>query len=300
MCSKLTSFQIAAATAGNAAENNALFLIPLGLMALKAIDIALTSKDLWLIYMAYSNGNPVLGNTLLAEFLGDGAFDAAAGKIGGKLIPGFKTAEELLSYLNKNGYLSTSMMDSVKKVFDSNHAKAGTPPNSNSIILDTTGKTQVSVSTGARGAWDKRINGDLDPNQVYKLDNGHAFITDDKGRVTQVGGDLDPEKFDRNYYQQRLAGKAENATGYDGGHLIGTQLGGAGDKINLVPMTSGLNRGRYLQMENEIAKAMLDPNVKNVSIKIDVGYPPTNTVTPNKIQVTAIIDGNSINYEFEQ
>ena len=39
---------------------------------------------------------------------------------------------------------------------------------------------------------------------------------------------------DRNKNQQRNAGKAENATGDDGGHLIASSLGGAGDRINMV------------------------------------------------------------------
>jgi hypothetical protein len=36
------------------------------------------------------------------------------------------------------------------------------------------------------------------------------------------------------------------------------------------------------------------------SLKIDVGYPPTSTVTPNLFVVTVIVDGKSQPYEFTQ
>lgn len=116
-----------------------------------------------------------------------------------------------------------------------------------------------------------------------------------------VGGDLDGIKLDKNNHQQLLAGKEGNAeTGqkYDGGHLIATQLGGAGDKINLVPMTVGVNRGPYLQMENTLAAALVDG--KNVSVKIDVSYPTPDSVTPNFIRVTSFIDGVPDVHNFRQ
>lgn len=107
-----------------------------------------------------------------------------------------------------------------------------------------------------------------------------------------VGGDLDGIKLDRNKHQQLLAGKegyAETGQKYDGGHLIATQLGGAGDKINLVPMTVGVNREPYLAMEKTLADALVAGN--DVSVKIDVSYPTPDSVTPNLIKVTSYIDG---------
>lgn len=275
---------IAAMTAENAAKNNALFLLPLAIMAIKAIDLALTAADIWKIYLAYQTGGAAVGLPLLQEFLGEKLLD--------KVIPGFKTAEELIDWMKRNDYLSDEMGKAIKKIFDENHGKPGTEGNSNFVPLDISGKREVSVAAGSKGDWDKIINGKAEPNTVYKLDNGHVYVTDDKGRVMNVGGDLDGIKLDRNKYQQLLAGKEGNAeTGqkYDGGHLIATQLGGAGDKINLVPMTVGVNRGAYLQMENALADALIAG--KNVSVKIDVSYPTPSSVTPNFIQVTSYIDG---------
>jgi filamentous hemagglutinin len=285
---------IAAMTAENAAKNNALFLLPLAIMAIKAIDLALTAGDIWKIYLAYqSGGGAAVALPLLEEFLGE--------KLIGKAVPGFRTAEELLEWMKKNDYLSNEMASAIKKIFDENHGKPGTEGNSNFVSLDISGKREISVAAGSKGDWDKIINGKAEPNAVYKLDNGHAYVTDDKGRVMNVGGDLDGIKLDRNKHQQLLAGKegyAETGQKYDGGHLIATQLGGAGDKINLVPMTVGVNRGPYLQMENTLAEALVAG--KNVSVKIDVSYPTPDSVTPNFIRVTSFIDGVPDVHNFRQ
>lgn len=285
---------IAAMTAENAAKNNALFLLPLAIMAIKAIDLALTAGDIWKIYLAFqSGGGAAVALPLLEEFLGE--------KLIGKAVPGFRTAEELLEWMKKNDYLSNEMATAIKKIFDENHGKPGTEGNSNFVTLDISGKREISVAAGSKGSWDKTINGKLEPNAVYKLDSGHAYVTDDKGRVMNVGGDLDGIRLDRAKHQQLLAGKEGNVeTGqkYDGGHLIATQLGGAGDKINLVPMTVGLNRSQYLAMENKLAAALVGG--KNVTVKIDVSYPSPDSVTPNFIRVTSYIDGVEEIHPFRQ
>ncbi|MCA8140150.1 DNA/RNA non-specific endonuclease [Burkholderia multivorans] len=54
---------------------------------------------------------------------------------------------------------------------------------------------------------------------------------------------------DRNGYQQVETGR-EGDSGDDGGHLIATILNGAGEKLNIVPMDSNLNRGAWKQLEN--------------------------------------------------
>jgi len=49
-------------------------------------------------------------------------------------------------------------------------------------------------------------------------------------------------------------GDAENPSNdYDGGHLIGSQLGGWGGRANLVPQDANFNRGNWLQLENKMA-----------------------------------------------
>jgi filamentous hemagglutinin len=86
--------------------------------------------------------------------------------------------------------------------------------------------------------------------------------------------------------------------GDQGGHLIAASLGGAGDKLNLVPMDKVLNNGPWKSMEKQLADALKAG--KNVSIKIDVGYPAGPYVRPNKFNVTAIINGEPKTFRFSQ
>lgn len=119
------------------------------------------------------------------------------------------------------------------------------------------------------------------------------------GRVNKVEGQLSLDKMDRNTHQQRVVGKAENATGDEGGHLIASSLGGAGDRINIVPQARTLNRGDWKAMENTIRKEL--EAGKSVSVKIEVGYPSGNTTRPDKFVVTPTINGIPQRpFEFQQ
>lgn len=87
-------------------------------------------------------------------------------------------------------------------------------------------------------------------------------------------------------------------TGDDGGHLIASALGGAGDRINLVPQASTLNRGSWRAMEREFQQALKDG--KSVSVKIEVGYPAGGGVRPSEFTVVADIGGKPYKRTFKQ
>ncbi len=108
---------------------------------------------------------------------------------------------------------------------------------------------------GVKGAWNDGLNTSLKPGAVYLLDNGHAYMTDALGRVSKAEGLLDVTKMDRNAYQQLMAGKV-GGEGYEGGHLIATLFGGAGEKINLIPQLAAVNRGEFRVLEKEWADAI--------------------------------------------
>jgi filamentous hemagglutinin len=101
---------------------------------------------------------------------------------------------------------------------------------------------------------------------------------------------------DRNGYQQCKVGKCGNV-GDQGGHLIAASLGGAGDKLNLVPMDKILNNGPWKSMEKQLADALKAG--KNVSIKIDVGYPGASA-RPSEFRIRATIDGEIVPFRFFQ
>lgn len=161
-------------------------------------------------------------------------------------------------------------------------------------------KPVVNAQAGSKGNWDRSVNKPtFEPNKQYKLSNGHSYHTDSMGRVNKVEGQLSLNKMDRNTYQQGKAGKAENATGDDGGHLIASTLGGAGDRINMVPQTSTLNRGDWKRMEDKLKQEVKAG--KTVSVKIEVGYSTNGSKRPNYFKVTPTIDGKPNRpFEFEQ
>ncbi|MDK2593796.1 DUF637 domain-containing protein [Pseudoalteromonas obscura] len=100
---------LAAMTAENAAQHNAFFLIPLGLLVLKGIDIALTANELHDIYDTMGK-NPTKGEEMLQEWL----VEQAAGGLIGKAIPGFKSFEEMLDWLKRNDVLSPAMLKDIE------------------------------------------------------------------------------------------------------------------------------------------------------------------------------------------
>ncbi len=102
---------------------------------------------------------------------------------------------------------------------------------------------------------------------------------------------------DRNEYQQGCAGKCGNA-GDEGGHLIAAILGGAGDRINIVPQSQTLNRGAWRDMEKSL-KQELDTG-KTVTMKIEIGYPQGGGTRPSEFFVTAVIDGKIKEFPFRQ
>ncbi|MCE9687167.1 DUF637 domain-containing protein [Shewanella sp. AS16] len=105
-----TDVNLAAMTAENAAQNNCFFLIPIALMMLKAIDISLTAKELYDIYEVMQT-DPEKGQELFKDWM----FEQAVGGALTKVIPGFKTFDELLDWLRRNDVLSPTMLKQIQE-----------------------------------------------------------------------------------------------------------------------------------------------------------------------------------------
>lgn len=149
-------------------------------------------------------------------------------------------------------------------------------PNKN---LEIDAKPVKEIKSGKKGEWNKELN-KPQPNTVYVVDSNHSYSTDEFSRVVHVEGELTLSKHDRNGYQQCKAGKC-GATGDEGGHLIGAQFDGAGEKINLVPMDSSLNQGQWKAMEKTWADALKDGKKVSVDIRptyVGAGARPTEFV----------------------
>jgi hypothetical protein len=152
----------------------------------------------------------------------------------------------------------------------------------------------ITERGGVRGDWNPALNQSLKPNAVYLLDSGHVYKTDAAGRVVQAEATLEAGKVDRNAWQQLLAGR-EGGQGYDGGHLIATLFGGAGEKINLVPQLSTVNRGEFREMERQWALALDAKQVVRVEVRPVYS---DHSRLPSLIDVQYSIDGKPYRQTF--
>jgi hypothetical protein len=148
------------------------------------------------------------------------------------------------------------------------------------------GREIILAEVGVKGDWSKLLNLELKPNAEYLVRNPdtgftHKFSTDANGRVVSASGDLNPNKLDRNNYQQGVVGEA-GGPGYEGGHLIACSLGGCGDAINIVPQLRDINRTEYREMEREWARRL--EAGERVSVDVRPVY-KGDSITPDKIVV---------------
>lgn len=95
-------------------------------------------------------------------------------------------------------------------------------------------------------------------------------------------------------------GDAENPSNdYDGGHLIGSQLGGWGGRANLVPQDANFNRGNWVQLENKMAKCGSLPSGR-LRYYIGANYPNSTALIPNTMtmEITNQSTGSSVFMSF--
>ncbi|WP_369310052.1 DNA/RNA non-specific endonuclease [Providencia rettgeri] len=164
--------------------------------------------------------------------------------------------------------------------------KGNEPKNTSTPNGSSSDHKIIEIKSGGKGEWNKQLN-KPEPNTVYKVDGNNTYKTDSQGRVQSVEAKLSLNKNDRNSYQQCKAGKC-GVAGDEGGHLIGTRFNEPGEKINIVPMNSNLNRVEWKKMENLWAKALKEN--KQVDVKIEPVY-IGNSDRPAKFNVRYTIEG---------
>ena len=95
-------------------------------------------------------------------------------------------------------------------------------------------------------------------------------------------------------------GDAENPSNdYDGGHMIGSQLGGWGGRANLVPQDANFNRGNWLQLENKMATCGSLPSGR-LRYYIGSNYPNSTALIPNNMtmEIRNQSTGSSVSMSF--
>jgi len=142
------------------------------------------------------------------------------------------------------------------------------------------------LASGEKWKWTKELNNPK-PDTLYNVDDRYFYKTDASGRVGNVKGNLNLETFDRNKYQQCLAGKCGSVDD-EGGHLIASIFSGPGEKLNIVPMNGNLNKGEWKKIENEWVTALKEN--KNVQVEISPVYDGLSK-RPSNFEVRYRIDG---------
>lgn len=117
--------------------------------------------------------------------------------------------------------------------------------------------------------------------------NGEYYFIESYGRPYRAYAYLPPIASEvRNETCQGYVGQwgdAENPNNdYDGGHLIGSQLGGYGKRANLVPQDANFNRGNWATLENKMAKCSVLPNGR-MRYYIGANYPNSTALIPNTL-----------------
>ncbi|MCY1082259.1 DNA/RNA non-specific endonuclease [Archangium lansingense] len=125
-----------------------------------------------------------------------------------------------------------------------------------------------------------------DRNIWHNFD-GEYYLIDGSGRPSRAYKYLPPisaaARIDSCQLNVGQWGDAENPSNdYDGGHMIGSQLGGWGGRANLVPQDANFNRGNWLQLENKMATCGSLPSGR-IRYYIGANYPNSTALVPNNL-----------------
>ncbi len=149
-----SEINIAAFSAENAAANNALFLIPVAIMLLKALDVAATGYELYEIYEIY-NEDPEEGRKRLVAYFGE----QAASKIIEKAIPGASTFRVFVTKLGDAGVISPKLAKQINVE----------TKNANDVDFDNAVTPSASGNVGCKAGGAAACTLDLDGAQELDL-----------------------------------------------------------------------------------------------------------------------------------
>lgn len=142
-----------------------------------------------------------------------------------------------------------------------------------------------------------------DRNKWHTVTGEHYYI-DGSGRPSRAYTYLPPVAAEaRSTTCQTSVGQWGDAetpsNDYDGGHLIGSQLGGYGRRANLVPQDANFNRGNWAVLENKMADCAGLPNGR-FEYYISVGYSNSTKLVPSSfgMEITNQSSGSSVSLSF--
>ncbi|MDQ3989326.1 MAG: DNA/RNA non-specific endonuclease [Actinomycetota bacterium] len=184
-------------------------------------------------------------------------------------------------------------------------ARTGLLPNTE-YVVDGRGRfftnehgviTHLETSSGAKGAWNPELERPL-PNATYVVDGRYVYETDGLGRTEhmhtdELGYDDRVDTDDRRNQSGQSDVGGRGGDRYDGGHLAGTKFLGPGERINLIPMLSDINRGAgdtFNALEREWRSILARNPDAEISVDIRPRYLDDDRV-PDRVVVQYSIDG---------
>jgi len=140
---------------------------------------------------------------------------------------------------------------------------------------------------------------------VWHNFDGEFYYIDASGRPNRAYKDLPPISAAPRIESCQTSigqwGDAENPKNdYDGGHLIGSQLGGWGGRANIVPQDANFNRGNWVQLENKMALCGKLPSGR-LRYYISADYPNSTALIPNTMamEITNQSTGSKVSLSFQ-
>lgn len=172
-----------------------------------------------------------------------------------------------------------------------------------------TGRPMIDASRGTSKARNTVLDGPLEPNVLYRTDNGYRYHTDGHSRVERVEGRIEIDRTQtRSNERQRQVVEDHGVGGrgvHDpdtGGHIIKRTWGGPAEKINLVPQPASVNNGSYARMEQYV-DTFKNKRTNTVDADIRLSYPDGASARPDTMEATIRVtdrDGRLIDTrEFE-
>ena len=140
--------------------------------------------------------------------------------------------------------------------------------------------------------------------EAWHAYNGELYLIDKVGRPLQAYTELPPVATEaRSSACQGDVGRWGDESGagdYDGGHMVGSQLGGYGKRLNMVPQVANFNRGNWVQLENQAAKCSA-LSAGRLRYWVAVTYANSKTVVPRtmSLYLEDSQDGEAIELVFE-
>jgi hypothetical protein len=133
--------------------------------------------------------------------------------------------------------------------------------------------------------------------------NGEFYYIDGSGRPSRAYTYFSPVASEPRATSCQTSvgqwGDAEGPDDYDGGHMIGSQLGGWGKRANLVPQQFNFNRGNWVAVENKLAKCDAVP-AGRIRYQVNVGYSNSTKLVPSTFgaQINNTSTGASVSLSF--